>query len=103
MLAGDAAHVFPATGIGINTGMTDAVDLAWKLAAAIHGWAPADLLDTYHQERHVAGARAVLQTQAQVALRRGHDPAAAALRELFLALLTDEHASPARANLCQPG
>ena len=39
LLAGDAAHQFPATGIGINFGMLDAVNLAWKLAADIHGWA----------------------------------------------------------------
>jgi 2-polyprenyl-6-methoxyphenol hydroxylase-like FAD-dependent oxidoreductase len=90
LLAGDAAHQFPATGIGINVGMTDAVNLAWKLTADIHGWAPPGLLDTYNDERHLAGARALLQTQAQVALRRGHDPAAEALRELFLELLTDE-------------
>jgi FAD binding domain-containing protein/aromatic ring hydroxylase-like protein len=93
LLAGDAAHQFPATGIGINHGMLDAVNLAWKLAAVIGGWAPADLLDTYHSERHFAGARASLQTQAQVALRRGHDPAAQALRELFLELLADEQPS----------
>jgi 2-polyprenyl-6-methoxyphenol hydroxylase-like FAD-dependent oxidoreductase len=90
LLAGDAAHQFPATGIGINAGMTDAVNLAWKLAAGIHGWAPSGLLDTYHHERHYAGARALLQTQAQVALRRGHDPAAEALRELYAELLVDE-------------
>jgi 2-polyprenyl-6-methoxyphenol hydroxylase-like FAD-dependent oxidoreductase len=90
LLAGDAAHQFPATGIGINNGMLDAANLAWKLAAAIGGWAPAGLLDTYHHERHFAGARAPLQTQAQVALRRGQDPAAEALRELFAELLTDD-------------
>jgi hypothetical protein len=90
LLAGDAAHQFPATGIGINFGMLDAVNLAWKLAAVIGGWAPPGLLDTYHHERHFAGARALLQTQAQVALRRGDDPAAQALRELFLELLADE-------------
>ena len=90
LLAGDAAHQFPATGIGINFGMLDAVNLAWKLAAVISGWAPPGLLDTYHSERHCAGARALLQTQAQVALRRGHDPAAQALRELFSELLADE-------------
>ena len=90
LLAGDAAHQFPATGIGINFGMLDAVNLAWKLAAVIIGWAPAGLLDTYHHERHFAGARALLQTQAQVALRRGQDPAAEALRGLFLELLADE-------------
>ena len=90
LLAGDAAHQFPATGIGLNVGMLDSVNLAWKLAAAIGGWAPAGLLDTYHGERHYAGARGLLQTQAQVALRRGHDPAAEALRDLFGELLTDE-------------
>jgi FAD binding domain len=69
--------------------MMDAVNLAWKLAAVIGGWAPAGLLDTYHHERHFAGARGLLQTQAQVALRRGQDPAAEALREVFSELLVD--------------
>jgi len=90
LLAGDAAHLLPATGAALNLGLLDTVNLAWKLAADIHGWAPAGLLDTYHDERHFAGARALLQTQAQVALRRGHDSAAEALRELFQELLTDE-------------
>jgi 2-polyprenyl-6-methoxyphenol hydroxylase-like FAD-dependent oxidoreductase len=89
-LAGDAAHQFPATGIGINVGMLDSVNLAWKLAADIGGWAPAGLLDTYHDERHFAGAREMLQAQAQVALRRGQDPAGQALRELFTELTADE-------------
>ncbi|MFC9977450.1 FAD-dependent monooxygenase [Spirillospora sp. NPDC127200] len=90
LLAGDAAHLFPATGVAISAGMLDAVNLAWKLAAEIHGWSPPGLLDTYHGERHLAGARTMLHAQAQVALRRGHDPAAQALRELFQELLTDE-------------
>jgi len=92
-VAGDAAHQFPATGIGINFGMLDAVNLAWKLAAEIEGWAPSGLLDTYHDERHFAGARGLLQTQAQVALRRGQDAAAEALRDLFVELLQDEQPS----------
>jgi hypothetical protein len=90
LLAGDAAHLFPATGVALNAGMLDTVNLAWKVAADLHGWAPAGLLDTYHDERHLAGARTLLHTQAQVALRRGHDPAAEALRELFQELLVDE-------------
>jgi 2-polyprenyl-6-methoxyphenol hydroxylase-like FAD-dependent oxidoreductase len=90
LLAGDAAHLFPATGVGLNAGMLDTVNLAWKLAADIHGWAPAGLLDTYHRERHFAGARTLLHTQAQVALRRGLDQAAEALREIFLELVADE-------------
>ncbi|HUR03739.1 MAG TPA: FAD-dependent monooxygenase, partial [Nonomuraea sp.] len=90
LLAGDAAHLFPATGVALNAGMLDAVNLAWKLAADLHGWASAGLLDTYHGERHLAGARTMLHTRAQVALRRGHDPAAEALREVFQELLADE-------------
>ena len=90
MIAGDAAHQFPATGVGLNAGMLDAVNLAWKLAADIQGWAPPGLLDTFHVERHLAGARTMLHTQAQVALRRGHDAAAEALRTVFLELVTDE-------------
>jgi hypothetical protein len=90
LLAGDAAHLLPATGAALNLGMLDTVNLSWKLAADLHGWAPGGLLDTYHDERHLAGARALLQTQAQVALRRGHDPAAEALRDVFEELLVDE-------------
>ncbi|GAA3620139.1 FAD-dependent monooxygenase [Nonomuraea rosea] len=90
LLAGDAAHLFPATGVALNAGLLDAVNLAWKLAADLHGRAPAGLLDTYHGERHLAGARTMLHTRAQVALRRGHDPAAEALRAVFTELLTDE-------------
>jgi 2-polyprenyl-6-methoxyphenol hydroxylase-like FAD-dependent oxidoreductase len=90
LLAGDAAHLFPAPGVALNAGMLDSVNLGWKLAAAVHGWAPAGLLDTYHDERHLAAERTLLHTRAQVALRRGHDAAAVALRELFLELVTDE-------------
>jgi 2-polyprenyl-6-methoxyphenol hydroxylase-like FAD-dependent oxidoreductase len=92
LLAGDAAHLLPATGAALNLGLLDAVNLAWKLGADIHGWAPTGLLDTYHGERYPAGARALLQTQAQVALRRGQDPAAEALRGVFTELLADEQA-----------
>src|SRR5213593_1727595 len=90
LLAGDAAHLFPAPGVALGAGLLDTVNLGWKLAAAIHGWAPARLLDTYHDERHLAGERTMLHTQAQVAIRRGHDPAAEALRELLQELLVDE-------------
>jgi 2-polyprenyl-6-methoxyphenol hydroxylase-like FAD-dependent oxidoreductase len=55
-LAGDAAHVHsPAGGQGMNTGIQDAANLGWKLAATIQGWAPQGLLDTYHTERHPVG------------------------------------------------
>ncbi|NUS92325.1 MAG: FAD-binding monooxygenase [Nocardia sp.] len=90
LIAGDAAHLLPATGSGLNTGLLDAVNLGWKLAADVHGWAPPGLIDSYHAERHYAGARALRQTRAQVALRRGLDPAADALREVVQELLGDE-------------
>ena len=52
-LAGDAAHVVPPNGgYGGNTGILDARNLAWKLAAVIHGEAGTGLLDTYEAERH---------------------------------------------------
>jgi 2-polyprenyl-6-methoxyphenol hydroxylase-like FAD-dependent oxidoreductase len=51
-IAGDAAHSHPPYGgYGINTGLEDAVNLGWKLAADLQGWAGADLLDSYHSER----------------------------------------------------
>ncbi len=92
MLAGDAAHLFPAGGIALNAGMSDSVNLGWKLAADVQGWAPPGLLDTYHEERHLAAARTLLHTRAQVALKRGYDPSAEALRELFQELVADEPA-----------
>ena len=81
LLAGDAAHLFGAGG-SLNVGLLDAVNLGWKLAAQVAGWAPEGLLDSYHAERHLAGQRAILQTRAQRALSAGGEYAAA-LRELF--------------------
>ncbi|MEV0261650.1 FAD-dependent monooxygenase [Streptomyces sp. NPDC050617] len=55
-LAGDAAHVHsPAGGMGMNTGLQDAANLGWKLAAAVQGRAGAALLDSYEAERHPVG------------------------------------------------
>ncbi len=52
-LTGDAAHIHsPAGGQGMNTGMQDAFNLAWKLAAVVHGDGGQVLLDSYHAERH---------------------------------------------------
>jgi 2-polyprenyl-6-methoxyphenol hydroxylase-like FAD-dependent oxidoreductase len=90
LMAGDAAHLFPSPGVALGAGLLDSVNLGWKLAADVEGWAPAGLLDTYHDERHLAGERTLLHTRAQVALRRGHDAAAVALRELFQELMADE-------------
>lgn len=55
-LAGDAAHEMPPTGgFGLNTGVQDVHNLAWKLAAVLHGHADISLLDTYHPERQPLG------------------------------------------------
>ncbi len=65
-LAGDAAHVHsPAGGQGMNTGIQDAANLGWKLAAAVHGIAAPDLLDSYHAERHPVG-RLVLHSSGAI-------------------------------------
>jgi hypothetical protein len=65
-LAGDAAHCHsPAGGQGMNTGMQDAANLGWKLAAAVQGWGDDDLLDSYHAERHPIG-RAVLRSSGAI-------------------------------------
>jgi 2-polyprenyl-6-methoxyphenol hydroxylase-like FAD-dependent oxidoreductase len=69
LLAGDAAHIHPPIGgQGLNLGLQDAVNLGWKLAAQISGWAPETLLDTYHTERHPVAAAVLENTRAQTEL-----------------------------------
>ncbi|MGW0765507.1 rifampin monooxygenase [Streptomyces sp. NPDC002676] len=90
LLAGDAAHIHPPTGgQGLNLGIQDAFNLGWKLAAAVGGWAPEGLLDSYHCERHPVGARVLNNTRAQMTLL-GSDPGPTALRELFSKLMDFE-------------
>lgn len=89
-LAGDAAHIHPPTGgQGLNLGVQDAFNLGWKLAAAVAGWAPEGLLDTYHAERHPVGAAVLENTRAQITLM-GTDPGPTALRNLFAKLMDFE-------------
>ncbi|MGF1428688.1 FAD-dependent monooxygenase [Kitasatospora sp. LaBMicrA B282] len=82
-LVGDAAHIhLPAGGQGLSTGVQDAANLGWKLAAVVRGEAPQELLDTYHAERHPVGRRLLANTRAQGVVFLGgaeSDP----LRELF--------------------
>ncbi|MGW1072105.1 rifampin monooxygenase [Streptomyces sp. NPDC002537] len=90
LLAGDAAHIHPPTGgQGLNLGVQDAFNLGWKLAAAVDGWAPEGLLDSYHTERHPVAAAVLDNTRAQITLL-GADPGATALRELFSKLMDFE-------------
>lgn len=89
-VAGDAAHIHaPVGGPGLNLGLQDAVNLGWKLAAELRGWAPSGLLDTYHDERHPVGRRVLMQTMAQTALM-APGTETSALREVFGELLGRE-------------
>jgi 3-(3-hydroxy-phenyl)propionate hydroxylase len=92
LVAGDAAHVHPPDGgMGIQTGVQDAVNLGWKLAQVVKGVAPDSLLDTYQTERHPVAAKVLRLTLASVALRR-EDDRTKALRETVAELLGGEQA-----------
>ncbi|MEU9356961.1 FAD-dependent oxidoreductase [Streptomyces sp. NPDC048301] len=76
-LAGDAAHVHsPAGGQGMNTGLQDAANLSWKLAAVLRGssGAPEALLDSYHAERHPVGAQVLRASGAIIRLAMARTP-----------------------------
>jgi 2-polyprenyl-6-methoxyphenol hydroxylase-like FAD-dependent oxidoreductase len=58
-LAGDSAHAHPPNGgLGMNTGLQDAFDLSWKIAATLEGWGGPRLLESYDLERRPASVRA---------------------------------------------
>lgn len=87
LLAGDAAHIHPPIGgQGLNLGVQDAINLGWKLAAQIHGWAPETLLDTYETERHPVGEDVLDNTRAQTELL-STEPGPQAVRRLFTDLM----------------
>src|SRR4029078_5217289 len=87
-VAGDAAHIHPPTGAqGMNTGIQDAVNLAWKLAAAVRGTAAPGLLESYDAERRPIGEEVVGRTVAAAATGvrfDGADPFLAIRREAQL-------------------
>ncbi|MFJ9560728.1 FAD-dependent monooxygenase [Streptomyces fuscichromogenes] len=93
-LAGDAAHVHtPAGGQGMNTGLQDAANLGWKLAAVLHGHADPGLLDTYQSERHPVGRSVLRSSGAIVRLAMAKGPMLAVRAGLIRAL---GHAAPVR-------
>ena len=86
LLSGDSTHIHvPAGAQGLSVGVQDAVNLGWKLAATVNGWAPQGLLDTYHAERHPVGQRLLRSTLAQSQLYLTGDemePLRSVLREV---------------------
>ncbi|MGW1138400.1 FAD-dependent oxidoreductase [Streptomyces zhihengii] len=99
-LAGDAAHVHsPAGGQGMNTGLQDAANLSWKLAAVIRGQAPAPeaLLDSYESERHPVGRTVLRSSGAIVRLAMAHTPLQRAARSLAARFLNTVRPAAARA------
>jgi len=101
-IAGDAAHlVIPTGGLGMNTGVGDAADLSWKLAATLAGWGGPQLLESYDAERRPIGLRNVRASRIAMAGRLGwraayqpnikdNTPEGAATREKIAALFDIE-------------
>ncbi|MFF3493529.1 FAD-dependent monooxygenase [Streptomyces sp. NPDC002795] len=96
LLAGDAAHVHtPAGGQGMNTGLQDAANLGWKLAAVASGRASEELLDTYEAERHPVGKAVLRSSGGLVRLAMAKRPWTLAARSALATAVT--RARPARA------
>ena len=86
-LAGDAAHIHsPAGGLGMNTGIHDAVNLGWKLALAVASGRTGTLLDSYEAERHPVGADVIALSTRLTRLGTLRNPVAQRVRNLVLHL-----------------
>ena len=84
-VAGDAAHIHsPAGGQGMNTGIQDSYNLAWKLALVIEGYAPDSFLDSYHEERHPIGRRLLHTTDRMFNVAATHSTLAIKLRNFLM-------------------
>ncbi|MBE7219796.1 MAG: FAD-dependent monooxygenase [Caulobacteraceae bacterium] len=92
-LAGDAAHVHsPAGGQGMNTGMQDAINLAWKLALVMHGGAEPALLDSYSPERSAVGEMVLRNAARLTEMATLANPVAQTLRNAALHVFLGLHA-----------
>ncbi|RNF92742.1 FAD-dependent monooxygenase [Streptomyces botrytidirepellens] len=84
-LVGDAAHIFSAAGSqGMNTGIQDAINLAWKLGGVMRGTVDARVLDTYDRERRHSAERVSLVTAKQTSWGLVQQPAKVALRDALV-------------------
>jgi 2-polyprenyl-6-methoxyphenol hydroxylase-like FAD-dependent oxidoreductase len=87
-VAGDSAHIHsPAGGQGMNTGIQDSYNLAWKLALVIEGHAPDSFLDSYHEERHPIGQRLLRTTDRMFNVAATHNPLFITLRNFLMPLV----------------
>jgi 2-polyprenyl-6-methoxyphenol hydroxylase-like FAD-dependent oxidoreductase len=92
-LMGDAAHIHsPAGGQGMNTGMQDGINLAWKLAMVLHDQAGAVLLDSYSPERSAVGKIVLRNATRLTDMATLQNPAAQAVRNLALRFALGFHA-----------
>jgi 2-polyprenyl-6-methoxyphenol hydroxylase-like FAD-dependent oxidoreductase len=88
-VAGDAAHIHsPVGGQGMNMGIQDAYNLAWKLALVLRGKARASLLDSYHIERHRVDRETVGLTHRATTMATIHNPVLNAIRKMALHAIT---------------
>ncbi len=87
-LAGDAAHIHsPAGGQGMNTGLGDAVNLGWKLAAVVNDWTDARILDSYNEERRPFGVQLVHTTDRAFSVMVSKSPYARFFRTWVLPVI----------------
>ena len=97
-LAGDAAHVHsPVGGQGMNTGIQDALNLAWKLALVLRGAAKPELLDSYNAERHANARRLLARVGPATKMASLRHPVAIEVRNWLIHLLGElgfSHAMP---------
>jgi 2-polyprenyl-6-methoxyphenol hydroxylase-like FAD-dependent oxidoreductase len=92
-LMGDAAHIHsPAGGQGMNTGMQDAINLAWKLAMVVHNQASEVLLDSYSPERTAVGKMVLRNATRLTEMATLQNPVAQAARNLAMRFLFGFHA-----------
>ncbi len=88
-LAGDAAHIHsPFGGQGMNTGLQDAYNLAWKLALTLKGAAKPALLDSYAPERNEVGRQVLRMTDTMTQVMELRNPVAAAIRNRIISALS---------------
>jgi len=88
-IGGDAAHIHsPLGGQGMNTGMQDAYNLAWKMALVLKGRSPETLLDSYNTERHRIGEEVVSLTDTATKMATIHNPVLGAIRNKMIGVLS---------------